>query len=643
MMDNHFEPELHEYISAGEVPKVLVVDDSGVVRSAIRERLELGNLEVIEASSGQQALEVIEKQLPDIVLLDVVMPGIDGATVLKILRNSYDKYQLPIISVTSGDSPSEIVHALDAGANDYVTKPVDFDVLWARLSNQLMQKKAAEYLRCAHESLEQRIRQRTKELNSSNQKLKLVIQEKLLTEGRLQRQANYDELTGLPNRSLAKDRLAQTIAMAKRKNLSPCVTFIDLDNFKSINDTLGHAAGDELLKEAARRLSSCARQSDTVARLGGDEFLLILQDSDEQPRESREHDLKGVGDRIIASFSRPFILEGNEIAVSPSIGFAIFPRDGIDGDELMRNADAAMYRAKKQGKNACCFYTPETPVKGKKSIQVESQLRHAFEREEISLYYQPIIDVHNSEIVKAEVTLRWHSSTLGMVSPDHFIKVAEDTGLIVPINDWLIARACKQVRTWRASFNKQICVSLNVSACQLRTNPGFSKKLVDAINANGLPADALHVEITEKLLINQSPTTIKNIQDLDSNGIKLIIDDFGAGYASLPGLLNHRFDSLKIDHCFIKKLSQDTQVAKIVEAIIAMANKLGMTVASQGVETGSQLGFLFDVGCQHAQGPYFSEALTADEFEILMRRPSDLPTIVKPIELSASMAVNCNH
>ncbi|NNJ97319.1 MAG: diguanylate cyclase [Gammaproteobacteria bacterium] len=377
MIDKSFEPELHEYITAGQVPQVLVVDDSKMVRSAIRDRLELGKLEVREASSGEQALQLIEEKLPDLVLLDQVMPGLDGPAVLNILRDSYSKYELPIIPVTCKDSPSEIVKALNSGANDYITKPIDFDVMWARLCNQLMQKKAAEYLRHAQDSLEQQIQQRTAELNSSNQKLRRVIQEKLLTEDRLQRQANYDDLTGLPNRSLAKDRLGQCLAMARRRNLNPCVVFIDLDNFKAINDTLGHAAGDELLGEAARRLLACARQSDTVARLGGDEFLLILEDSDEQERESRQRDIRCVGDRIIERFSKPFVLDGNEVTVSPSIGFAIYPTDGKDGEELMRHADAAMYRAKKHGKNTCCFYTPDISVSAKMKSAVESKLRLA--------------------------------------------------------------------------------------------------------------------------------------------------------------------------------------------------------------------------------------------------------------------------
>ena len=639
MLDRSFEPELQEYTSAGEKLRVLVVDDSKVVRTAIRERLELGNLQVIEASSGDQALSLVEKQVPDIVLLDVVMPGLDGIAVLKILRNTYSKYQLPVIPVTCRDSTSEIVHALDYGANDYVTKPIDFDLLWARLSNQLMQKKAAEYLRFAQASLEHQIRQRTAELNSSNQKLKRVIKERLLAEDRLQRQANYDQLTGLPNRSLARDRLGQTVAKAKRHNQSPCVAFLDLDNFKHVNDTLGHAAGDGLLREAARRLSACARKSDTVARLGGDEFLLILEDSDERSRDSRELDLQRVAERILDSFARPFVLDGSEVSVSPSIGFAIYPRDGEDGDELMRHADAAMYRAKNEGKNTYCCYSPEMTAKAKRRMQVESQLRLALTRDELFLQYQPIVDVYSGEIVKAEALLRWHNCELGMVPPDYFIKVAEETGLIVPIGDWVIQAACDQLRVWRESGKKDICVTVNVSARQFQSNSGFSKTLKKALGTNGLPVDALQLEVTEGVLMQEAPTTKETIRELQKLGVKMLVDDFGTGYASLSCLQRYRFDSVKIDRSYIQKASVDARDARLVKAIAAMASSLGISVVSEGVESRRHLDLLRDVDSRYAQGFYFSKPLPADEFEVLISASDARYSRIHPLELVSAPVI----
>lgn len=643
MLGKNFEPELQEYTSAGQALSILVVDDSKVVRTAIRERLELGNLEVIEASSGEQALELVVKQVPDLVLLDVVMPGLDGITVLKILRNTYSKQQLPIIPVTSIDSSSEIVQALDFGANDYITKPIDFDVLWARLTNQLMQKQAAEYLRYAQASLEQQIRHRTAELNTSNQKLKRVIQERLLTEDRLQRQANYDELTGLPNRSLAKDRLRQTIAKAKRQNLSPCVAFLDLDNFKYVNDTLGHAAGDELLTESAKRLSACARKSDTVARLGGDEFLLILEDSDKEPRGgSRALDIRHVGERIIESFSKPFVLDGTEVGISPSLGFAIFPMDGADGSELIRNADAAMYRAKKDGKNIYCFYSAEMTAKAKMRMNVESQLRYALERDELYLHYQPIVDVHSGEIIKAEALLRWHNCELGMISPEYFIKVAEDTGLIVPIGDWVIQTVCKQVRKWRDTGSKQLSVTVNVSSRQFQSNSDYSKIVANALNENGLQADALQLELTEAVMLRESPATIESITELEKIGIKMLIDNFGTGYASLSCLQRYHFDSVKIDRSYIKNVESNIQDAKLINAIVTMANSLGISVISEGVETSGQMGVLLDINCQYAQGLYFSKPVPVNEFEALLSRRDVRCPRRKPLELVSSSAISCS-
>lgn len=614
MNNMSYEPELQEYIYAGRTFRVLVVDDSKVIRAAIRDRLELGNLEVVEAGCGKQALESVYKCLPDLVLLDVVMPGMDGISVLKTLRATYSKQQLPIIPVTSRDSSSEIVQALDYGANDYITKPIDFDVMWARLSSQLMQKQAAEYIRTAQVSLEKQYRQRTKELNSSNKKLKQEIQERLLVEDRLQRQANYDELTGLPNRSLAIDRLGQTLVKAKRHDLQPCVAFLDLDNFKYVNDTLGHAAGDELLREASRRLVACSRESDTIARLGGDEFLLILDDDKDQVRP-REMGLRHVGERVIESFARPFLLDGHEIHITPSLGFAMYPKDGEDGNKLMRHADAAMYRSKSEGKNTFCFYSPEMTVKAKMRMNVESQLQHALKRGEFSLNYQPIVDATSGKVIKAEVLLRWNCSELGTISPDYFVPIAEDTGLIIPIGELVIKEACKQVKHWRESGYPDISVTVNVSARQFQSDSMLVDVIQEALESNDLDASALQLEVTEGTLIRGTSKTEAVMETLEKMGVKLLIDDFGTGYASLAYLQRFNFDAIKIDRSYINSVLINDHDAKLVKAVVAMANSLGMSVISEGVETREQLEFIQKAGCPCAQGNLFSQPVVADEFD----------------------------
>ncbi len=620
MFNMNYEPEIQEVVLSGKSLNVLIVDDSKVIRTAIKEILEIGNLQVTEACGGKEALESIYKNLPDLVLLDAVMPKLDGISVLKAIRKSYSKIQLPIILIASQGSSRDMVQALDLGANDYVTKPIDFDVLWARLTNQLMQKQAAEFLHSAQHSLEQQIKQRTAELKSSNQQLEKEIKVRLLAEDKLQKQASYDELTGLPNRSLAADRLQQTLLKAKRHKLKPGVAFLDLDNFKYINDTFGHAAGDNLLREAARRLSSCARSSDTVARLGGDEFLLILDDANNTKGHRPESGVRHVAERIIESFAKPFVIEDQELNITPSIGFAIYPKDGDDSNKLMRHADAAMYRSKNAGKNTYCFYSPEMTVQAKLRMNVEAQLRRALQRNEFSIHYQPIVNSKNGEIVKAEALLRWDCDELGMITPDYFIPIAEETGMILPIGNWVIKKACEQVKKWRNLGWSDICVTINVSARQFQSDSSLVETVCEALKQNNLPSDAIQLELTEGILLEETSNSAEIMKKIENTGIKLLIDDFGTGYASLSYLQRYNFDSLKIDRSYINNVLRSKQGSKLVKAVIAMAKSLGMSVVSEGVETKAQLEFLLDADCEFMQGYYFSKPVSADEFIALLKK-----------------------
>ncbi len=621
MSDIDYVPEIQEVISSGKILNVLIVDDSNDVRSAIREILELGNIQVTEARDGEEAIDIVYNSPPDLVLLDVAMPGLDGIAVLKTLRKTYSKLQLPIVLITSRGSSTEIVQALDFGANDYITRPVDFDVLWARLSNQLMQKQAAEYLRLAQNSLEKQIKQRTAELNVTNRKLKEEIEIRLLAEGQLQKQANYDELTELPNRSLATDRLNQTLSKAKRNNLQPCLAFLDLDNFKYVNDTFGHAVGDELLREAARRLTECARESDTVARLGGDEFLLILED-DKKPDNGqlRENVIRQIGERILDIFSKPIVIEGQELNISPSIGFAIYPKDGDDINKLMRHADIAMYRSKHDGKNTYCFYSPEMTVKAKMRMDVETQLRHALKKNEFTVNYQPIIDSKTGVIVKAEALLRWNCENLGMITPDYFIPIAEETGLIVPIGEWVIETACEQIKQWHDYGWHDLCITVNVSARQFQAESSLVKTLKRALKANDLNSDAIQLELTEGVLMKETKSSLETMALLEIMGIKLLIDDFGTGYASLSYLQRYNFDSIKIDRSYINNVLVSKQDERLVKAILALAKSLGMSVVSEGVESKGQLDFLIKEQCEYIQGYFFSKPVPSEAFfDLLMK------------------------
>ena len=614
-----FEPDLQAYIAAGKKLRVLVADANEHLCTTLQARLETRGIETVGTQCGDQALALIHEQMPDLVLLDASMETESGKSLLGMLRSRFSKRQLAIIAMTAADRTGDIVQALESGASDYVSRPVDFDVLWARLNNQLMQKQAADYLRCAQKSLDQHIRQRTAELNSSNQKLKRVIQERLLAEDRLQRQANYDDLTGLPNRSLAKDRLEQTISKAKRQGLNPAVAFLDLDNFKQVNDTLGHAAGDELLKQAATRLAACARRSDTVARLGGDEFLLILDHGDKEPSRSRETDIKRFGERVINSFSRPFVLGGAEVAVTPSLGFAIYPKDGQDLDALMRSADTAMYRSKKEGRNSYRFYSSEMSDSARMRAAVESRLCKALERGEFALYYQPIVEAQSGEIVKAEAFLRWSNSELGLTAPEFFIQVAEQSGLIVPIGEWMIQSACEQLRKWRRTYTEDISVSVNVSARQLQPDALIDRVVADALKIAALPGGALELEITEDILLSESHGMVKTLQAIEALGVGLVIDDFGRRQASISSLQRYNARAVKLYRGHVNNVLQRSQDARLVRAIASMAESLGVAVVADGVESSRQQQFLKSANCRYLQGQLFSRALSAAQFEALLR------------------------
>jgi diguanylate cyclase (GGDEF)-like protein len=398
------------------------------------------------------------------------------------------------------------------------------------------------------------------------------------------------------------------------------VAFLDLDNFKYVNDTFGHAAGDELLREAARRLSKCARESDTVARLGGDEFLLLLDDNNTGKGQPREIEVRQVGERIIKHFSKPFLVEGNELNITPSLGFAIYPKDGDDSNTIMRHADKAMYRSKNDGKNKYCFYSPEMTVNAKIRMDIESELRQALDREEFSLLYQPIIDSKSGTIVKAEALLRWNSANLGMITPDYFISIAEETALIIPIGEWVIKTACEQVKKWRDLGWSQISITVNVSASQLQSNSNLVETIRSCLKDYDLSSDAILLELTEGALMKETEDTIEIMNSLENMGIKLLIDDFGTGYASLSYLQRYNFDSIKIDRSYINSVLLSEQDANLVKAVIAMAKSLGMSVVSVGVESKGQVDFLLEQNCELIQGYYFSKPVQADEFVALLNK-----------------------
>ena len=426
-------------------------------------------------------------------------------------------------------------------------------------------------------------------------------------EQQLLRQANYDVLTGLPNRMLALDRLKLAIAQARRDETQVGVMFLDLDNFKHINDTLGHDAGDTLLIEASKRVSSCLRGTSTVARLGGDEFLVVL------PGLSGPDAACQVADRILKTFSTPFMLGGQEVFVTTSIGIATFPQDSDNSGTLLQHADAAMYEAKHKGKSAYSRFTPEMTEISHERLQMESYMRKAMELGEFELYFQPIIDTHSGKLVSAEALLRWNNPALGMVMPDRFIPLAEETGLIIPIGEWVIQEACKAARNWQTLTGNPIGVAVNVSPRQFR-DPGFTDAVMRALDASGLSPELLELEITERLILDNSIETADILRKLDRSGIRLTVDDFGTGYSALSYLKSYPFDTLKIDKSFIQDVLTENDDASLVRAIITMAHSLGLTVVAEGVEAEAQTHFLKEEHCDYSQGYFYSTPLPEQDF-----------------------------
>jgi diguanylate cyclase (GGDEF)-like protein/PAS domain S-box-containing protein len=427
-------------------------------------------------------------------------------------------------------------------------------------------------------------------------------------EQQLLRQANYDILTGLPNRMLALDRLKLALAQARRENTLVGVMFLDLDNFKHINDTLGHDAVDNLLIEAARRVSSCLRGTSTVARLGGDEFLVIL------PGLSDVEATTQVAQRILKTFEPPYILNGQEVFVTTSIGISIFPHDSDNSGMLLQHADAAMYQAKNKGKSAYAVFAPEMTEVSHERLQMESLMRRALEQQEFELYFQPIVRTDTGQLAFAEALLRWNNPSLGLVMPDRFIPLAEETGLITPIGEWVLKQSCLAAMSWRERTGIKIGISVNVSPRQFR-DPSFVQTVMQALEQSGLEPDQLELEITERLILDNTIETADILRQLDQSGIRLSVDDFGTGYSALSYLKSYPFDTLKIDKSFVQDVMKENDDASLVKAIINMAHSLGLRVIAEGVEEEAQTHFLKTEGCDFSQGYFYSRPLPADDFD----------------------------
>jgi len=429
---------------------------------------------------------------------------------------------------------------------------------------------------------------------------------------KIRRLAHFDELTGLPNRTMFMHTLQRALSLAQRRNKSFAIFFIDLDRFKNINDSLGHEAGDQLLQDVARRLRHHLRESDTVARLGGDEFVVLVEDCVD------ERELDAIAQNILNAVGRPYMLSGQEYHVTGSIGISTYPADGQDPAALLKNADIAMYLAKDHGKNNFQFYSAQQNAHSFERLALESSLRHALERAEFMLHFQPKVDIAGGHIVGVEALLRWNHPDLQMVMPNQFIPLAEETGLIVPIGRWVLRAACAQSVAWQREGLPPLRIAVNLSARQF-AHDGLLQDVADIIEETGLAPGGLEVEITESMVMQNPERAVTTLTRLREMGISVSIDDFGTGYSSLGYLKRFPVDNVKVDRSFIKDLPHDQDDAAITRAVIAMAQSLRMRVIAEGVETGEQLSFLREHGCDECQGYYLSRPLPASEFALLVR------------------------
>lgn len=570
----------------GERLRVLLIEDNRKDARVVRGILEesaLHKCQIEHVWTLAEAMIALDGESYDVMLLDLTLPdakGIEGVN-----RLIEFKPDIPIVVMSSSDDEQSAVEALKSGAQDYLVKsPTDTKVMIRSLRYAIERKR---------------------------------------TEQHIHQLANYDRLTKLPNRDLCQDRLRQAIAQAARQNTLVALLFFDLDRFKVINETLGHAHGDQLLQHVAQRMKSSLRETDTVGRLGGDEFVVILTGLTDTSDAAR------VAQNILNTLVRPITLDDHEVFVTTSIGISLYPNDAKDVESLTQNADTAMYRAKEQGRNHYQFYTLDMNARALERLNLENDLRHALERDEFLLHYQPQLDLSSQQIVGFEALLRWDHTDLGFISPVDFIPIAEETGLIMPIGEWVLNAACQQAKQWQDQGFKNANIAVNLSNRQF-AQENVLETVTKALDSAGLDPSHLELEITESCVMVNPEEAIVVLRQLNDMGVRISIDDFGTGYSSLSYLKRFPLDTLKIDRSFVNDITDDPDSAVIVEAILAMAHSLRLNVVAEGVETREQMAFLEAHDCDMIQGYLLSKPLPAKDAAERFLKNNGAAALTKP-------------
>ena len=590
-------------------PRLLIVDDISDNRTILTRRFQRRGFDVVEAECGLTAIELIDKESFDLVLLDVMMPGMDGIETLKRIRSENSASALPVIMVTAKSESTNIVDALELGANDYVTKPVDFAVALARVNTQISRKRAVERvalaneeLRKVNEDLERRVEERTSRLIDANQRLKVEIADREESQARSQYLAYHDSLTGLGNRLLFKEQLEEALTDDSVASHPLAVLFLDLDGFKAVNDTLGHSIGDLLLKSVAAKLRDILPRTDRIARLGGDEFA-ILQISAAQPGSSI-----ALAKKIIEVVGQPNSIDGHDVTVGASVGIAVARPGDMNTDNFLKSADLAMYSAKSDGRGTYRMFDPEMDAIVQARRLLERDMRTALAQDGFRLFYQPLVNLQTKKVTAFEALMRWQHPERGMVPPSDFIPVAEEMGLIVQLGEWALRQACAEATEWPDG----ICVSVNLSPLQFAKG-NLVSSVMSALASAGLPASRLELEITESVLLEKSERNITILNQLRGLGVRISMDDFGTGYSSIGYLRSFPFDKIKIDQSFVRDLLVDEGSLAIVRAIAGLGVSFGMITTAEGVETEEQMRCLNLEGCIEVQGYLYSRPVPANE------------------------------